>query len=116
MALSKTEKKAAAKAARLEQREKRREAAGEIMSARFRTAAGFGGAYVATQILPAFAPSVASKQATIDLLLAGAGGYFALTDDGEFGDFALGAALVGLLQTFDTISAKLQGWLKPAAA
>lgn len=104
--------KAEKEATRLRKKEERRQAAGEIMEGRFRTALGFAGAYVGTQILPSVAPSLpAGAQGTIDIALAGIGGWFALTDDGPLGDYALGAAMVGLTQTLDNAGTKIQEWL-----
>lgn len=110
MAISKSEKKAQ----RLAKAEARRAAAGEVMEGRMRTAVGFAATYVATQVVPSFAPSIAEYQGTIDLLIAGAGTYVALTDDGPAGDYALGAALVGATQTLDNIGTKINEWLEAA--
>jgi hypothetical protein len=107
VAMSKAEKKAQ----RLEAREKRRAASGEIMASRLRTTIGFGGAYILTQVLPSFAPTLSQNQALIDTGLAVVGGAGALLDDGELGDYALGAALVGATQTFDNIGARINEWL-----
>lgn len=115
MALTKSEKTAARKAERLEKAEARREATGEVMEARVRTGIGFGAAYVATQVLPNFLPSMVEHQATIDLALAAVGGYFAVTDDGPLGDYALGVGLVGATQTLDTVSLKINEWMSDAA-
>lgn len=110
MAISKAEKQRQ----RLERAERRRNAAGEVMEARMRTAVGFAATYVATQVVPSFAPSVAEFQGTIDLLIAGGGIYVALTDDGPAGDYALGAAMVGSTQTLDNIGIKINEWLNAA--
>jgi hypothetical protein len=110
--LSKAEKKAE----RLERKEKRAKASGEIMEGRMRTAIGFGAAYVLTGVLPNFAPAIAENQTLVDGALAIGGGYLALTDDGPIGDYALGASLVGATQTLDTVQGKLQELLTPAAA
>jgi hypothetical protein len=114
VALTKSEKNAARKAERLERAEARREATAEVMEARMRTAIGFGGTYLATQVLPNFLPSMAEHQATIDLAIAAVGGYFAVTDEGPFGDYATGAALVGATQTLDTVSSKINEWMNAA--
>jgi hypothetical protein len=106
MAISKADKKAQ----RLEKKAKREQAKDEVMAARGRTGIGFGITYLATQIVPAVVPSVAPHQASIDLLLAGGGGFLAFTDDSETGDYAMGAGLVGLTQTLDNIAAKLTEW------
>ncbi len=107
MAVSKAEKKAA----RLEAREKRRQAAGEVMVGRMRTLAGFAGAYVGTQVLlPAVSPTIAENQALVDGVLAVGGGLAALADDGAIGDYGLGVAMVGTIQTLDNIGAKIQAW------
>jgi hypothetical protein len=105
--ISKAEKRALA----AEKKERRRKAAEEVMDARMRTAVGFGMTYVLTQALPAIAPSLAEYQGTIDLGTAVVGGYLALTDDSEMGDYALGAALVGSTQTLDTVGAAINDWL-----
>lgn len=81
-----------------------------------RTGIGFAAAYVGTQILPRFAPSLVNpvagtSSAMIDLLLAGGGLYFALTDEGEVGDYATGVALVGVTQTLDRVADGIEGWL-----
>lgn len=110
MAISKVQKKAE----RLAKAEARRAAAGEVMEARMRTAFGFGATYLVTQLVPSFIPSVSEFQSTIDLVLAGLGTYFALTDDGPFGDYALGAALVGGTQTLDNVGTKINEWLSAA--
>lgn len=107
MAISKAEKKAA----RLEARERRRAASGEIMEGRMRTGIGFAGAYLLTQVAPSFAPSLAANQGIVDTLLAVGGGAVALMDDGPMGDYALGAGLVGATQTLDNFGAKIQEWL-----
>lgn len=103
--------KAEKKAERLELREKRRAAAGEVMVGRFRTAIGFAGAYVGTQVLvPMLAPTIAENQALIDGALAVGGGYLALTDDGAMGDYGLGVGMVGTIQTLDNVGTKIQEW------
>lgn len=112
MAISKQARRAEA----LERRAKREAARDEVMGARIRTAIGFSAAYVGTQILPRFAPSLVqpaagTTSAVIDLLLAGVGGYFALTDDDELGDFATGAALVGVTQTLDRVADGIEAWM-----
>lgn len=75
-----------------------------------RTAAGFAGAYLVTQALPSFAPTLAANQTVIDAGLALGGAYLAFTDDGELGDFATGAAMVGAIQTLDNLGAQIQAW------
>lgn len=103
--------KIAKKAARLEAREKRRQAAGEVMVGRMRTLAGFAGAYLGTQVLlPAVSPAIAENQALVDGALAVGGGIAALVDDGALGDVGLGVAMVGTIQTLDTLGAKIQAW------
>lgn len=105
--LSKAEKKAA----RLEAREKRREAAGEVMAGRMRTAIAFGATYVGTQVLlPAVSPAIAENQALVDGVLAVGGGIGAVVDDGPLGDYALGVGMVGTIQTLDNIGARIQAW------
>lgn len=110
--ISKAERRAQA----LERRAKREAAEEEIMAARLRTGIGFAAAYVGTQILPRFAPSLVqpaagSTSTVIDLLLMGGGAYLAFTDDGELGDYATGAALVGATQTLDRLTSTIEGWL-----
>jgi hypothetical protein len=105
--ISKAERRAQA----LERRAKREASRDEVMEARLRTGIGFAVAYVGTQILPRFAPTLAANQMVVDLALAGGGGYFALTDDSEVGDFATGVALVGLTQTLDRAVTSIEGWL-----
>lgn len=107
MAISKAQKKEI----RLARAEARRAATEEVMEARIRTVVGFTATYVGTQVLPNFLPSMAEYQGTIDLLLAGVGGYFAITDDGPAGDYMLGVALVGGTQTLDNVGAKINEWL-----
>lgn len=103
--------KAAKKAERLEAREKRRAASTEIMVGRLRTAIGFGVAYIGTQVLvPLMAPTLSENQQLVDGALAIGGGYLALTNDGELGDYGLGAGLVGGIQTLDNIGQKIQDW------
>lgn len=103
--------KAQKKAERLEAREKRRAASTEIMVGRMRTAIGFAGAYIGTQVLvPLMAPTLSQNQQLVDGALAIGGGYLALTDDGELGDYGLGAGLVGGIQTLDNIGTKIQEW------
>lgn len=92
-------------------RERRRAASGEVMGARMRTGIGFAAAYVGTQVLPSFAPTLAANQQLVDLTLAAAGGYFAFTDDSEIGDYATGAALVGLTQTLDNLGTRIQEFI-----
>lgn len=105
--ISKAERRAQA----LERRAKRDAAHDELMSARLRTGIGFAAAYVGTQVLPRFAPTLAANQTVLDLLLVGGGAYFAFTDDSELGDYATGVALVGATQTLDRLVTTLEGWL-----
>lgn len=110
--ISKSERRAQA----LERRAKREASRDEVMAARLRTGIGFAAAYVGTQILPRFAPTftqpVAGTTSTIiDLAVLVGGGYLALTDDSEIGDFATGAAMVGLTQTLDRAVSGIEGWL-----
>jgi len=113
MAISKAERRAQA----LERRQKRDAARDEIMTARIRTGIGFGGAYILTQILPRFAPQLdepapgGGTSTVIDLVTLGGGAYLAFTDDGELGDFGLGAMLVGATQTLDRVTTTIEGWL-----
>lgn len=106
--LTKAEKKDLERAERAVRREARREASAEIMAGRMRTGIGFAGAYLLTQTASAFVPSLEEYQATIDLGLAIGGAYLAFTDDGPIGDYAVGAAMVGGIQTLDNVGAKLQ--------
>jgi len=112
MAISKSERKAIRAADGAARKKKRDEAKGEILGARVKMAVGFGGAYLVTQMLPALVPGSAASQGTVDIALAGIGGYFAVTNDGELGDYALGAALVGALQTLDNVGARVSTWLE----
>lgn len=99
------------KAARLEAREKRRQERGEQITTRFRFMVGFGAAYLGTQVLvPMFAPTLAENQALVDGALAIGGGYLALTNPDEIGDYATGAGAVGAIQTLDNIGTKITEW------
>lgn len=81
------------------------------MVGRLRTMAGFGAAYLGTQVLlPAMSPAIAENQALVDGVLAVGGGLAAFADDGAIGDFGLGVGLVGTIQTLDTLGAKIQAW------
>lgn len=99
------------RAERLERKEKRRQAQAEVTAAKFRTTAGFFGAYIATQaFLPQISPSIAANQAALDAVLGLGGGIVAIVNDGPIGDVALGVALVGGIQTADNIGARIQAW------
>jgi hypothetical protein len=117
MAISKTARRIEA----MERRQKREAAAAEVMESRMRGAIGFAGAYVASAILPRFAPTLSqpvggTTSTLIDLGIALGGGYLALTDDGELGDYAFGAALVGTTQTLDRVVTGIETWLDSRAA
>lgn len=88
-----------------QRREARRAATAEIMSARVRTGIGFGAAYAGEQILLALFPTLEEfgGGAGLDMAIAIGGAYFAFTDEGEFGDYALGASLVGTTQFLDRV-------------
>lgn len=96
--------KAQKTADRLVRAERRKAAEEEIIAARIRFATGFAVTMGVTQILPRLVPSIAEYQTWIDLGLAGGGLYFGVTDPGEFGDYAVGAAAVGGVQTIDNVS------------
>lgn len=103
--------KAEKKAQRLQAREDRRAAEGEVAIGRLRTMIGFGAAYIGTQVLlPMAAPTLSQNQALVDGALAIGGGYLALTDLGPTGDYALGVGMVGTIQTLDNVGAKITEW------
>lgn len=108
------ETKDAKRARRAEARAKRDAAKDEIRMARIRTGIGFAGAYVVTQVLPSFAPSLKQHQAAIDFVVGAAGAAGALLDDGPLGDVAVGVGLVGGIQTFDNVGQALTKFFQTA--
>jgi hypothetical protein len=118
--LTKSERQEQARA-RKELREKYR---GERMETRMRFGIGFAVAYagekIAVQMLPSLTPDANSPLnavgGVVDLGLAAGGGYLAVTDDGELGDYAAGAAVVGLTQFLDRGVDAIVGFLNRNAA
>lgn len=94
----------AKQADRLARAERRREAEEEVIAARIRYGIGFGVTMVVTQALPRVVPAIAEYQTWIDAGLALGGGFFAVTDPSEFGDYMTGVASVGATQTFDNVA------------
>lgn len=105
----------------MERRKRREAASAEVMESRIRGFIGYAGAYVASALAPRFAPSLltplgGTTSTLFDLGLALGGGYVAVTDDGELGDYAFGVALVGATQTLDRAIAGIETWLDSRAA
>lgn len=101
----------AKKAARLQKREERRQAQAQITTSKLRTTGAFFGTYIVTQaFLPSMSPAIAENQPIVDALLGIGGGALAMMNDGPLGDYALGVALVGGIQTADNIGARIQQW------
>ena len=81
----------------------------ELQGQKVRVGIGFAAGYIGEKIATEFLPNVADT--TIDLALAGGGGYLAFTNEDDLGDYALGAALVGTTQTLDRIWETVRGLL-----
>lgn len=96
---------------RLQAKQRREEIKSDIIDARMRTAIGFVGAYVgekvAVHMMPSLTPDPTSPLnavgGLVDVGLAVGGIYFAVTDTGELGDYALGGAMVGSTQLLDRV-------------
>lgn len=107
MAKSKAERKAE----RLEKKEKRMAAEGEIFATKIRIGGGFIGTYLLTQsILPAVSTTVAENQEAVDAVTGIGLGLVGAFNSGPIGDVAFGGAQVGVIQTLDNIGAKFQEW------
>lgn len=95
----------------MEARQRREAAREEIIAARMRTGLGFGVAYVGEKVavhaLPTLTPDPDSPLnvvgGVVDLALAGGGIYLAVTNTDELGDYATGAAMVGVTQLLDRV-------------
>lgn len=112
------------KAQREERAERREKQWDERQATRLRFGLGFAGAYVAEKLavnlLPSLTPAPDSPLnavgGIVDAGLAAGGTYFAVTDKGEVGDYATGAAVVGGTQFLDRLVGVLQGLLNRNAA
>jgi hypothetical protein len=104
------------KLARLEAQARREAAYEEIRESRIHVGLGFAAAYAAEKLavnnLPSLTPDPDSPLnavgGVVDLALAGGGGYLAATDMGPRGDYAMGAALVGITQLLDRVVEGIQ--------